>query len=89
MSANAPVAQIKYEELPLFDEILACGTAVTVIPIKTITCKSRSDKFTYVSGDDARPGLYATILAGLIGDVQKGRVQDEFDWLTKVECPTV
>ncbi|KAF2158803.1 hypothetical protein M409DRAFT_30679 [Zasmidium cellare ATCC 36951] len=80
---------IKYDELSLFDEILACGTAVTVIPIKTITCKSRNDKITYVSGDDAKPGLYATILAGLIGDVQKGRVQDEFGWLAKVEGSTV
>lgn len=79
--------QIKYEELPLFSEILACGTAVTVIPIRSITRKSRGDKFDYLEGNKDRPGPCATMLARALGDFQKGNVDDEFGWLVGAEMP--
>ncbi|KAL5041952.1 hypothetical protein BDW71DRAFT_200951 [Aspergillus fruticulosus] len=72
---------IKYEELASFSEVLACGTAVTVIPIKSITCKSRGDRFTYLEGNDGKPGPYAAKLAATLGDIQKGKVEDEFGWV--------
>ncbi|KAL6231518.1 hypothetical protein BDW75DRAFT_243816 [Aspergillus navahoensis] len=78
---------IRYEELASFSEILACGTAVTVIPIKSITCKSRGDRFTYLEGNDGKPGPYAAKLALTLGDIQKGKVEDEFGWLVRVEKP--
>ncbi|KAL4758927.1 aminotransferase [Aspergillus foveolatus] len=80
---------IKYEELASFSEVLACGTAVTVIPIKSITCKSRGNRFTYLEGSDGKPGPYAAKLATTLGDIQKGKVEDEFGWLVEVKKPAL
>lgn len=46
---------IKYEELPSFTEVMAAGTAAALVPVRSITMRSRNDKFTY-QGGSADPG---------------------------------
>ncbi|KAJ8604629.1 hypothetical protein MRB53_041727 [Persea americana] len=41
---------VPYEELPTFDEVCAAGTAAALVPIKSITMKSKGDKFEYNNG---------------------------------------
>lgn len=89
MVLTGHLGKIKYEELASFSEVLACGTAVTVIPIKSITSKSRGNRFTYLEGSDGKPGPYAAKLAATLGDIQRGKVEDEFEWLVEVKKPAL
>ncbi|KAF2175158.1 branched-chain amino acid aminotransferase II [Zopfia rhizophila CBS 207.26] len=73
---------IEYEELLHFSEIMACGTAVTLVPIKSITRKSTPDKFIYQNGNK-EPGPCARKLAAMLQDIHKGRAKDTFGWLTE------
>lgn len=69
---------IKYEELPEFKEVMAAGTAAALVPIKSITMRSREDKFEYLRGDD--PGENCVRLLGLLKGVQNGTQEDRFGW---------
>jgi branched-chain amino acid aminotransferase len=62
--------------------VIACGTAVTVLPIKSITRKSTSDKFVYGDGS-SEPGPVALRLGKTIEAIQKGKVEDQFGWIVK------
>ncbi|KAI9150037.1 Aminotransferase lcsP [Paramyrothecium foliicola] len=75
---------VKYEELGHFTEVLACGTAVTVVPIRSITRKSTGDKFVYQKGSES-PGPVALQLSKAIEDIYKGRVKDLFGWVAKAD----
>ena len=70
-----------YEELFDFSEVLACGTAVTLVAIKSITRQGTDETFVYQNGADT-PGPCATLLSKMMEDIQKGRVADKFNWLT-------
>ncbi|KAK4200403.1 branched-chain amino acid aminotransferase II [Triangularia verruculosa] len=78
---------IKYEELPRFSEVLACGTGVTMVPIKSITRKSTGDRFVY-QDDGSEPGPVVKLLSSLIDDIYKGKTEDRFRWLARVGEPT-
>jgi branched-chain amino acid aminotransferase len=43
---------ILYKELSDFDEIMAAGTAASLVPVKRITMRSKGDKFEYAGKDD-------------------------------------
>ena len=75
---------ITYEELPSFTEILAAGTAAALVPIKSITMKSRNDKFLYQGGGD-EPGPACVKLLTTLKTIQQGKVKDPFGWLEYVE----
>lgn len=75
---------IKYEELPLFSEVMAVGTAAALLPIKSITRKSTSDKFVYQHGAD-QPGPCTAKLSDTIKGIQKGKIEDTFGWCVRVE----
>ena len=77
--------QIKYEELPTFSEIMAAGTAASILPVRSITRKSTSEKFAFQTGGD-QPGPRSMQLAGALKDIQKGRVEDEFGWCMRVQA---
>ncbi|KAJ6441491.1 branched-chain amino acid aminotransferase [Purpureocillium lavendulum] len=79
--------KIKYEELPSFSEVMACGTAVTLVSIKSITRRSTSDKFVYESATDGM-GPYARQLSKLLHGIYKGELEDTFGWRTRVLDPT-
>lgn len=75
---------IKYEEIRAFDEVMAAGTAAALVPIKSITMRSRNDKFTYL---DEEPGPLCMKLLTTLQGIQRGKIEDTFGWCSKVEAP--
>lgn len=63
---------------------MAVGTAAALLPIKSITRKSTSDKFIYQNGAD-QPGPCTLKLSEMIKGIQKGKIEDTFGWCVKVE----
>lgn len=74
---------INYEELPSFTEIMAAGTAAALVPIKSITMRSRDDKFLYQGGSD-EPGPACVKLLTTLKGIQQGKIKDQFGWLDYV-----
>ena len=77
---------IKYDELSTFSEVMAAGTAAALVPIKSITMRSRNDKFTYQGGSD-NPGPAFEKLLTILKSIQQGKMKDSFGWLDYVEEP--
>jgi branched-chain amino acid aminotransferase len=59
-----------------------------MVPIKSITKKSTSDKFVY-QNSSTEPGPCTKTLGNLLDDIYKGKIEDKFGWLVKVEEPNV
>ncbi|RAH64974.1 branched-chain amino acid aminotransferase [Aspergillus aculeatinus CBS 121060] len=80
--------RVPYEEIREFDEVIACGTAAALVPIRSITMRSKNDKFTFQSGGDANNGgeVCVKLLQTLKG-IQNGKVEDKFGWNLTVERP--
>ena len=74
--------RIPYEELSEFSEVLAAGTAAALVPLKSISMRSRSQTFTYEA-----PGPVCTQLLDRYKAIQRGYVKDPFGWLDFVEEP--
>ncbi|KAI4843354.1 branched-chain amino acid aminotransferase [Aureobasidium sp. EXF-8845] len=74
---------INYSELSTFNEVFAAGTAAALVPIKSITMKSRNDTFTYLDSDE--PGPACLKLLDQLKGIQTGRYEDKFGWNVKVE----
>lgn len=68
--------------------MLACGTGVAVVPIRSITRTSVADKIVYLE-QGAGPGPHAVTLADAITKAYKNAVEDKFGWLRKVTSPTL
>lgn len=77
---------VTYDELPSFSEIVAAGTAAALVPIKSITMRSRKDKFIYREGSDEAGPAAVKLLSTLKG-IQLGKIQDSFGWLECVKEP--
>jgi branched-chain amino acid aminotransferase len=75
---------VKYEELPEFEEVIAAGTAAALVPIKSITMRSRGDVFKYQGGSD-EPGEGCVRLLTTLKGIQQGKIKDTFGWLEYVE----
>ncbi|RYC61750.1 hypothetical protein CHU98_g4458 [Xylaria longipes] len=75
---------VRYDELPTFTEVLAVGTAGTLVSIKSITRKSTGDVFSYNNQTDERGPCCAKLLS-ILKDIQQGSVEDCFGWCTKVD----
>lgn len=76
---------IKYEELSSFSEVMAAGTAAALVPIKSITMRSRDDKFEYIKDDE--PGPVCMRFLKKLQGIQRGMEKDEFGWCEIVEAP--
>lgn len=76
---------VKYEELSSFDEIMAAGTAAALVPIRSITMRSKGDKIEYLEGEE--PGPVCLKLLKTLQGMQRGEVEDVFGWCEKVEEP--
>lgn len=74
---------VRYEELPSYSEVLAVGTAGTLVPIQSITRKSTNDVFSFNGGSD-EPGPCCAKLLSILKDVQQGKVEDRFGWCSRV-----
>lgn len=77
---------VKYEELSSFTEVIACGTAAALVPIKSITMKSKNEKFLYQGGSD-EPGPACLKLTTTLKGIQQGKIKDSFGWLDYVPEP--
>ena len=76
--------QIKYDELSSFSEVMAAGTAAALVPIKSITMRSRNDEFKYQGGSD-EPGPACIKLLTTLKGIQQGKIEDKFGWLERVQ----
>ncbi|KAI9739809.1 MAG: hypothetical protein M1834_006530 [Cirrosporium novae-zelandiae] len=77
---------VKYEELSTFTEVMAAGTAASLVPIRSITMKSKGDKVTYDGVVDAPGPICAKLLSTLRG-IQTGNLDDTFGWRHDVKEP--
>ena len=79
---------IHYEELSSFLEIMAAGTAAALVPIQSITMKSKNDKFSYQDKSE-EPGLgpVCVKLLNTLKGIQQGKIEDTFGWLEHVKEP--
>ncbi|KAJ4504491.1 hypothetical protein HRR83_008428 [Exophiala dermatitidis] len=78
---------IKYGELSEFKEVMAAGTAASLVPIKSITMKSRGDKFEYPVNEKLDPGPVCSQLLTTLKGIQQGKVKDQFGWNFTVTEP--
>ncbi|KFY49266.1 hypothetical protein V495_00647 [Pseudogymnoascus sp. VKM F-4514 (FW-929)] len=78
---------IKYEELPTFTEVIAAGTAAALVPIRSITRRSRDDTFPYIKEDTEEPGPVFTKLLTTLQDIQRGKAKDSYGWCELVKEP--
>lgn len=81
---NVECKPITYEELSSFTEVMAAGTAAALVPIKSITMRSKNDKFTYGDGSE-EPGPCCIKLLTTLQGIQQGKIKDSFGWLDNVE----
>lgn len=76
---------ISIAELASFDEVIACGTAVVVTPIGSLTrfdaSGEESDKFEFT--DDV--GVTTRRLYDQVRSIQNGEVEDKYNWNFKVQ----
>jgi branched-chain amino acid aminotransferase len=78
---------IPYSELSSFTEVMAAGTAAALVPIKSITLRSKDKKFEY-KGMDGKPGPAVVKLLHNLKGIQLGRLEDKFGWRYYVEDPS-
>ncbi|KAI1613401.1 branched-chain-amino-acid aminotransferase 5 [Exophiala viscosa] len=79
------VRPVKYAELSRFSEVLAVGTAASVLPIAAIVRESTGDKFVYCPA--GKPGPAAVELGAAITACIRGRADDPHGWLYQVPFP--
>lgn len=77
---DVEVRRIPYEEIKEFQEVMACGTAASLVPIKSITMESRGDKFDFPVGAKGEPGEVCEQLLSTLKGMQAGKVEDRFGW---------
>ena len=80
--------QIPYDEIKEFDEVIAAGTAAALLPIKSITMKSKNDKINFTAAD-TEPGPVCAKLLETLRGIQQGKLEDKHGWLYKVERPAL
>ena len=80
------MAQIPYEEIKEFDEVLAAGTAAALVPIRSITMKSKDEKITFAVAE-TEPGPVCVKLLETLRGIQQGKLEDKQGWLYEVEKP--
>ncbi|MCJ1431660.1 hypothetical protein MMC27_001015 [Xylographa pallens] len=76
---------IPYESLPLFSEVLAAGTAAALVPIRSITCRSHNQTFTYPATGTTGGACFQQLYDRLKG-VQAGRLPDTYGWCDTVQA---
>lgn len=71
---------ILYTELGEFNEVMAAGTAASLVPIKSITLESKGEKFEYPVNEALDPGPVCAQLLTTLKGIQQGKVKDTFGW---------
>lgn len=81
--------RVGYEEIGDFDEVIAAGTAAALVPIQSITMRSRGDRFEFDGGTDGQGGDVCVKLLRTLKGIQNGGIEDRFGWNYLVERPSV
>lgn len=76
---------VTYAELGSFVEVMAAGTAAALVPIRSISMRSKGDKIVYLQGE--APGKVCEVLLKALQAVQRGESEDQWGWCQKVERP--
>ncbi|CAI7604567.1 unnamed protein product [Penicillium pancosmium] len=79
--------RVGYEELGQFDEVFASGTAAALVPVRSITMRSRGDKFEYQSGEKGEGGEVCVKLLQTLRGIQSGGIADDMNWNYEVQAP--
>ncbi|KAJ6087770.1 Branched-chain amino acid aminotransferase II [Penicillium canescens] len=79
--------RVLYEELGEFEEVIAAGTAAALVPVGSITMKSRADKFEYRTGAEKEGGEVCVQLLKMLRGIQSGTVEDSWGWNYEVLPP--
>lgn len=77
---------IPYEELKTFSEVMAAGTAASLVPIKSIEIKSRGHMIEYAAAA-TEPGPVCQQLLKVLKGIQQGLEKDRFNWNHTVKQP--
>lgn len=83
---NVECRPITYGELSSFTEVMAAGTAAALLPIKSITMRSKNENILYRGGSDEYGPICLKLLTTLQG-IQQGKIKDIFGWLEYVSEP--
>lgn len=78
---------IPCDELETFDEVIACGTAVVVTPVGSLTRFDENGNVMkkYTFGEPGEVGKMTKILFDRVRAIQYGQEEDKFGWNIKVE----
>lgn len=79
--------RVCYEELGEFDEVIAAGTAAALVPVRSITMRSKGDEFEYRCGDEGQGGEVCVKLLQTLRGIQSGAVEDTWGWNLEVQAP--
>ena len=79
--------EIPLEEMETFDEVMACGTAVVVTPVGSITMcgDSEEDSKKYTFGSSEEVGPITKRLYDRVRAIQFGEEEDKHGWNFKIE----
>ncbi|KAF7512375.1 hypothetical protein GJ744_001943 [Endocarpon pusillum] len=82
---HLPIARrpVPFSELASLSEVLAVGTAASVLPIASVSRLSTDEKYVFV-GADGKAGEVGVELAALLKAYMRGEVEDEFGWRYEV-----
>lgn len=83
---NVERRSIPYDELKTLTEVMAAGTAASLVPIKSIEMKSKKDKIEYASAA-TEPGPVCTEILKVLKGIQQGLEKDRFGWNHVVKPP--
>lgn len=77
---------IPVEEMERFDEVVACGTAVVVTPVGSVTRFGKDGEPTkYEFGDSDKVGAKTQKLYNRVRAIQLGEEEDKWGWNVKVQ----
>ncbi|RDL38708.1 Uncharacterized protein BP5553_03048 [Venustampulla echinocandica] len=82
--------KIHYTELRYLTEVLAVGTAASIVPVASIHRPSTDETFVFNhsgEGSAENPGPVCVQLSHILLDIQKGVVEDSWGWRSEVTDP--
>ncbi|KAF5574856.1 branched-chain amino acid aminotransferase [Fusarium subglutinans] len=79
---------IKYTELSEFSEVIAVGTAASVVSIRSITNEETQERFRYLD-PASNQGPFARVLSVALDDIMRCKAADLFGWCHQVGEPAL
>ncbi|RAL02473.1 branched-chain amino acid aminotransferase [Aspergillus ibericus CBS 121593] len=79
---------VRYEEIGEFREVIAAGTAAALVPVRSITMRSRGHRWEFeCGGAEGGGGEVCVKLLKMLSGIQTGEVEDVFGWNWVVTRP--